>query len=134
MIAQEIQPLLRVFVAGKPCSVNKMYSTGRGRNHAGRRRSEECLAWQAYVGWTCKKSRLTRDLAARGKFTVEMEFYQLRANSDADNFIKATLDALAGALGINDKQITTVIAKKMPWVKGRTQGVMLTVWEASPDA
>ena len=133
MIAQNIQepqPLLRVFIAGKPVSVNRMYVTGRGRNHySGRRRSNEAIAWQQCVWVDCIRYR-SPALSLLTTLTVEIDLYQLRANADPDNYIKATLDGLAQALGINDKHFCQVTVRRMPWVKGRTQGAMLTVWEA----
>jgi Holliday junction resolvase RusA-like endonuclease len=142
MIAHEITtvPFLKVFVAGKPVSVNLMYEAGSGGKKYGKHKSKETQAWQAYVWYEVARARAyTHGHRLHLPLRIEMEFFQVKG--DADNYGKATQDAIAQALDVDDRHFTEVTVRRAAWVPrrrehgkwvaGRTQGAMLTVWEAS---
>jgi Holliday junction resolvase RusA-like endonuclease len=134
----EPQPYLRIFVPGKPVSVNRMYAHGRGGNTYGRRRTEEALAWQqtvwAYTWSAMQKLKLRGGATMRKPLRIDLEFYRLRSNADVDNFVKGTLDGLKEALGVDDRFYDSVSAHRGLYAPTQAQGAVITVWEAAEAA
>lgn len=135
----EPAPYLRIFVPGKPVSVNSMYTAGRGGNrYGGRRRTEAAQAWEQAV-WAYTRSAMTSKMLRGGTtlrkpLRIDLEFYRLRANSDVDNYVKCCLDGLKWALGVDDRFYDCVTARRAAVVcKPSTypQGAVITVWEAA---
>lgn len=134
----EPAPYLRIFVPGKPVSTNSMYTAGRGKNRfAGRRRTDAAIAWTDAV-WAdtlrvMNQKHLRGGTTLRKPLRIDVELYRIRANADPDNFLKATLDGLKVALGVDDRFYDTVTARRAALVgKASTypHGAVITVWEA----
>lgn len=130
----EPEPYLRIFVPGRPCSVNSMYTAGRGRNRFGRRRTDAALAWQqcvwAYTWSHMQKRKLRGGTTLRKPLRIDVEFYRLRSNADPDNYLKCTLDGLKEALNVDDRFYDHVTARRGLHAPAQAQGAVVTVWEA----
>lgn len=85
---------LKVFVAGKPVSVNSAYGQRGNRRFltAPARNWKDKVTWEVYV------------TGARGRFARPRIAYRFQGvKADADNLVKMTQDAVAAALDLNDK-------------------------------
>jgi Holliday junction resolvase RusA-like endonuclease len=144
-VEPEPQPYLRLFVPGKPVSVNRLYVAGRGQNRYGRRRTDEAVAWTYSVWFEVRtamvKHHLRGGTTLRKPLRIDVELYRLRANADPDNYLKATLDGLKDALGVDDRFYDSVTARRAPQlvgaskqsraqVRGQAQGALIAIWEA----
>jgi Holliday junction resolvase RusA-like endonuclease len=132
----EPAPYLRIFIPGKPCSVNTMYVTGRGSNkYSGRRRSDAGVAWEntiwAYTLRHMASQHLRGGTQLKLPLRIDVELFRLRKNADPDNFLKAICDGLKHALGVDDRFYNSVTARRGTDSRTQLQGCMLTVWEAS---
>lgn len=132
----EPAPYLRIFIPGKPVSVNSMYVAGRGKNRSGRRRTDAAVAWENTVwSYTLRHMTLCRlhgGTALHLPLSVDVELYRLRKNADPDNYLKAVCDGLKHALNVDDRFYSSVAAHRVePVLKSHTQGAMVTVWEAA---
>lgn len=130
------QPYLRIFVPGKPVSVNRMYVAGRGTNrHSGRRRTDDCVAWEQSVWVEVRKHMALLGLhggtAMRKPLRIDVEFFRIRANGDVDNYLKCTLDGLKDALRVDDRFYSSVTARRGVVTPTARQGALVTVWEAN---
>jgi Holliday junction resolvase RusA-like endonuclease len=118
---------LTIRVPGKPVSVNAMY---RNRANGGKYLAPAAVTWKSLV---CIKTREAKNLQnekiSTQPLTVICTFWGMRANTDADNLLKCTLDGLASGLGIDDKHFTKVMTVKAPKIKGINQdGAVIEVW------
>lgn len=123
-------PVLSVFVAGKPVSVNRQYGQ---RRTGGRYLTPAAKAWIQSV-WveTLMERHLTGWAAPtpRRNLQVTCTFYGVRG--DADNYLKATLDGLKIGLTVDDRYFSPVTAMKM--AKGYAgQGCLIEVWDREQE-
>lgn len=122
----EPQPLVSVFVPGKPVSVNRMYGTGSG----GKRRflTPTAINWRNAV-WAA--SVPPRDICRTAPMPLRIRctFYGVRG--DADNYLKATLDGLKLGILVDDKHFNPVEAHI---IAGGEQGCHIEIFAAETTA
>lgn len=97
-------------VPGQPPSVNHLYG-----QHGGRRfKAAGVEAYQVLVSHVVKLAR-PRDWVPAGDVRIEYAFY-LNRPADCDNLAKALNDAIAAALGVNDRTF-------LPCTRSRVTGI-----------
>lgn len=117
--------LLTIRVTGKPVSTNRMYASGR---RGGRYLAPDAEAWRDLVFTETRKVvHPLRGLYIPLPMRVVCTFYRIRANADADNLLKLTLDGLKLALRIDDKHFNHVEAHISP-DKTAAQGAVIEVY------
>lgn len=90
-----------------PLSVNRLYTTARGRRilTGTGRVNKEALAWEARTQY--------RGLPLKGDLSVSVDVYwPTKRNHDIDNPVKSLLDSMSGILYEDDQQITELHLKK----------------------
>lgn len=95
-------------IPGRAPSVNHLYQPGR--TFGSRRKAPGVEAWQAAVAHIVRSAR-PRGWTATGQVRVVIDLCVCR-DIDADNVLKALLDAVAPALGINDRDILPCVRSK----------------------
>jgi Holliday junction resolvase RusA-like endonuclease len=94
-------PPLIVSVAGLPPTVNHMYIARRG---GGRTLSAEACAWYDHAIPAIKAGAVGYAVPD-GALRLTIVLYSLPRSRDLDNALKASQDAIAKALGFDDKRI-----------------------------
>jgi Holliday junction resolvase RusA-like endonuclease len=117
-------PLLRVWVAGRPVSANRMYGA-RGRSGHAKRLTAAAREWRDTVAYSVLPWRVS-ERAPRPTLAVSCVFVGIRA--DADNPVKLTLDGLKIGLAVDDRHFIRVTAERRPAEWSGELGAWLTVW------
>jgi Holliday junction resolvase RusA-like endonuclease len=99
-------------IEGPPLSVNNSKAAVPVRGKLRMITTRKAREWKAAATWGLKSQKGTRP-TINGPCTVAMFVYLKTSAGDADNYIKAALDALqdAGIIG-NDRQVRQVSATK----------------------
>lgn len=104
-------------VEGEPPSWNHSYKqvviVKNGRAYRTMAKQPEVEVFQTLVTLACKLRR-PKGWEPKGQIKIVYDFYLTR-DKDADNMLKAINDAIAVALGINDKMF-------LPCVRSKTVG------------
>ncbi len=99
-----------VVLPGLPPALNNLYPTGRdGRRHL----SAEGRQWHRTVADACTAARLLPFPQKRVYLSVHLEFVGLNYASDVDGRAKAVLDALADALGFDDRYVEELTLRRV---------------------
>jgi Holliday junction resolvase RusA-like endonuclease len=107
---------LTFIIPGAPPSVNHSYRPVKVRNKTGgtslrMAKADSVLAYQTLVAHLVRLARPPRWQLPEGYIRVRYAFY-LRRDIDCDNAMKALNDAIAGALGVNDKRFLPCVTSK----------------------
>lgn len=98
-------------VEGQPPSVNRMYRTTQGRVY----KDPKVEAYQVLVTYMAKLAR-PKGWEPPSPLRISYSFF-LKRDADCDNLLKALNDAIAQALGINDRVFLPCVRNK--FVDGR---------------
>lgn len=101
----EPQPLVSVFVPGKPVSTNRLYGTARGSTR--RFLTPAAVDWRTAV-WAASVPLRTVCQAAAWPLRIRCTFYGVRG--DADNYLKSTLDGVKLGILVDDRHYNPVEA------------------------
>ena len=110
----------RFTIPGRAPSVNHLYVPGA--KFGSRRKAPGVEEWQTGVSRIVKAARPS-GWVATGQVRVVLDLYVCR-DIDADNVFKALLDAIAPALGINDRDVLPCVRSKQ---KVPTKGERIVV-------
>lgn len=97
-------------IPGLPPSVNHLYPTVRG----GRVLSTEARAWYVTVAGACTVARIPAFASRKTPLMLELRFVGMTYQRDISNAIKAAEDALAAALGFDDRYVAYLSAARVP--------------------
>ena len=120
-------PLLRVWVAGNPASVNQMYITRKAATGALKRTKvmrSAAVDWRDAVAVATMPWRFPES-APRPTLAVSCSFVGARA--DVDNLLKLTLDGLQTGLLVDDRYVMRVCAEKVPLAHEGERGAWIAV-------
>jgi hypothetical protein len=105
-------------IPGLPPSVNHLYPTVRG----GRVLSTEARAWYVTVADACMGARIPPFPSRKTLLMLELRFVGMTYQRDISNAIKAAEDALAAALGFDDRYVAYLSAARVaPEHKGQVE-------------
>lgn len=82
-------------------------SDGRPKTRPSKAKKPETNAYQAEVTWLCKTAKRPPGFQPKHIIIIGYRWY-LTNDMDCDNMMKATNDAIAVALGLNDKRFLSV--------------------------
>jgi Holliday junction resolvase RusA-like endonuclease len=114
-------------VPGRAPSVNHMYAPGH--TFGSRRKAPGVEAWQTATAHIVRGARPS-GWVATGQVRVVIDLYVCR-DIDADNVLKALLDSIAPALGINDRDILPCVRSKAK-VKTAMERIEVEVSNVAP--
>lgn len=105
----------RIVIPGLPCTSNHGYGLSARRGHAIMYKTAAGQAWQETVGWSTMAQRVQPPQEWRKKWIAfTMTMYMPRPLSqDWDGGIKLTCDAVAEALGFDDRYVVMGTVRKV---------------------
>jgi Holliday junction resolvase RusA-like endonuclease len=112
-------------IPGRAPSVNHMYAPGR--TFGSRRKAPGVEDWQTKVAQIVRVARPS-GWAPQGQVRLVFDFH-LNREADLDNLFKALLDAIAAALGVNDR-IFLPCARSKTKVATADERIVITVSDA----
>jgi len=107
----ETTPAPIVLTLPEPPSVNKLYRRG-AKGHA--HESSESKAYKEAISMLTSRYRQNGQCTfPSGDLSITVLWHRSAKRGDLDNRVKILLDALAGTLFRNDKQIATIHAQRV---------------------
>ncbi len=92
-------------VPGQPPTTNHMYSRSKGGSY----KAEGVEDYQTVAAYITRQARPKGWTPGR-RIHIDLTFWMSRGGRDADNHLKALLDAIAIALGVNDSSFLPCVA------------------------
>lgn len=80
---------------------------GRQKMRRGKAKTGEANAYQEAVTWLCKTAKKPPDFLPKHMVIIGYRWYLVN-DTDCDNMMKVTNDAIAVALGLNDRRFLSV--------------------------
>lgn len=117
--------ILRVFVAGKPASVNKLYAARRGTY--AKRLDPEAQVWLNTVAIETMRWRFPERMP-RPRLAVHLTLVGIRANADIDNYAKTILDGLKLGIAVDDRYIHRLVIERGEAAYKGQRGAWIEVW------
>jgi Holliday junction resolvase RusA-like endonuclease len=114
--------IMRVIVPGQPVSTNAMYQ----RNQHGFHLSTAATEWKDAVGQQVRLWRCDHPIQFPRHLIVLVTVWGVKG--DCDNYLKATLDGLKVAIGVDDRYYTPMADRCTGFADS---GAIITVWEGS---
>lgn len=120
-------------VPGHPPSTNQSYVIITIRGHGSLKKTKAAKDWQRLValhaGAACGKARMAQPAFPCGDVSVLLVYtFDTKRRRDIDGPVKATLDAMEGAVYTNDTQVTELHVVKRVQKEG-PEGVHVRVDE-----
>jgi Holliday junction resolvase RusA-like endonuclease len=108
----ERAPAIHLSIPLLPPTANALYPTNW---RTGRRvLSAAGKAWHQDVAYGCLAAGIRAFASRKTPLAVEMRFVGATYRRDLDNMCKPTIDALAAALGFDDRYIVALSAARVP--------------------
>lgn len=122
---------MEAIIQGEPVAKQRPRVTRQGYTYTPKRTREA----QDRIGWEWRLQNPGGQVITTHPVAVVVEFYYAGRDKDLDNLAKCVLDALNGVAWADDRQVTTLLAKK---TKSRTPQTIVRVledtnWEASNE-
>lgn len=118
----------RFTIPGRAPSVNHMYLPGK--TFGSRRKAPGVELWQTQVAAIVRSARPS-GWRPTGQVRVVLDIY-INREIDADNIFKGLLDAIAPALGIDDRIVLPCVRSKTK-VPTRDERIEVEVSDAAPS-
>lgn len=125
MNEQQEKFLAEIRVEGRPVSANRMWRLGKQRKPY---LTDEAAAWEMSIiaDTVTQADSLKAQVKRVRNLRIHCEFYGVKG--DADNYLKATLDGLKAALGIDDREFATVSSSRRPAGANKWHGCVIQVY------
>jgi Holliday junction resolvase RusA-like endonuclease len=120
--------MITIYVSAIPPTVNHIYRAGRG---GARYLSQAAISWYEYaipeIRSYLQTTRQPTTVPPKTRLRVTVTVLGLPRTTDIDNIGKASIDALARALGFDDRWIDDLRLVRGAWKKGDDTGTAYTL-------